>query len=174
MNIIRTVRKVVDSNKIFMVSFYTSGIGFLSDEDRETAFIEWMNGEGDLEGDGTPVLHPMGYDRHDHSNEDGSSEEYDNYLVTLRDVFETVPVKYYVNEYIMGQSYGGPEEGGWYYSTGQYKKTHLVTDDENKALKMMRKFNDNRNYRMSDGDYICCSVEDHKGCNFPAFKPRYC
>lgn len=30
---------------------------------------------------------------------------------------------YYINVYDVGQAYGGPEEGGWWYATGEFIKT---------------------------------------------------
>lgn len=42
------------------------------------------------------------------------------------DTIETKPAYHYVAIYLVDLAYGGPEEGGWYYSCGQ-----LVTDSLN-------------------------------------------
>lgn len=44
---------------------------------------------------------------------------------------------YYINVYDVGQAYGGPEEGGWWYATAEFIKTigTAATLEEARALR---------------------------------------
>ena len=39
------------------------------------------------------------------------------------------PPRLYVNCYMIDQAYGGPEEGGWYYTVGRPVESRLADDD---------------------------------------------
>jgi hypothetical protein len=53
----------------------------------------------------------------------------------------------YIVRYKVGQGYGGPEEGGWWYGTGELDKNFeplevaLTTDDDEKAYEVCRSYN---------------------------------
>lgn len=50
--------------------------------------------------------------------------------------------EYYVNGYQMTQQYGGPEEGGWWYSEYTHIDTALVTPNEAAAISWMQHLRD--------------------------------
>ncbi len=50
--------------------------------------------------------------------------------------------EYYVNGYERTERYGGPEEGGWWYSILAHMDTALVTPNEEAALSWMRHLED--------------------------------
>lgn len=90
---------------------------------------------------------------------------------------------YFVNEYLMDQAYGGPEEGGWWYSTGEYRATHHITYLFHEAHRirdelaqgMMVEFNEGRpeiSSVLSIGLHVVI-VQTHEGKSFPEHKPHY-
>ena len=112
-------------------------------------------------------------------------------LQPLRDFLElpdapavAVPtVAYYVNEYRTDRARGGPEEGGWYYDTGEYVKCHGVHLDraaaEQQAVSLAA-YLDNANEGLhspgsvlSEGDWSALYIEEHPGEDFPTERPRY-
>ena len=50
--------------------------------------------------------------------------------------------EYYVNGYEQTERYGGPEEGGWWYSVLTHRDTALVTPNEEAALSWQRHMRD--------------------------------
>jgi|TARA_R110002049_G_scaffold306997_1_gene506372 hypothetical protein len=44
-----------------------------------------------------------------------------------------VYMTFYVNIYKCGRAYGGPEEGGWFYSYGEYQWTVAKCENEDQA-----------------------------------------
>ena len=76
----------------------------------------------------------------------------------------------YVNAYVLGREYGGPEEGGWWYDTGEpVASTPLpydATDDTVDAVK--------KNLQDLLGqDDLSIYVEDHYGEYFPKVRPHF-
>ena len=87
----------------------------------------------------------------------------------------------YVNVHLVEQAYGGPEEGGWWYTFGRPVESRLA-DNEAEALKMHgeRKIywdghNEGRpelHSVISEGRYMVC-LESHFARHFPEVRPHY-
>ena len=104
----------------------------------------------------------------------------------------------YLNLYDVGQAYGGSEEGGWWYSVGEYLETvgTFATRDAAKAARAT--LEETRTaYRMGHGPHdgtspdgepddsylmaggrwgdgsVKAFVEDHPGHSFPTERPQY-
>ena len=92
-------------------------------------------------------------------------------------------VAYYVNEYRTDRAYGGPEEGGWWYDTGEFVRCLGVHLDRNAAEQQRNSLTgdlDNRRQGLhspgsvlSEGDWPDIWIEEHPGANFPTESPRY-
>lgn len=94
---------------------------------------------------------------------------------------------YYVNLYEIDRAYGGPEEGGWWYSCGIFVRSHsFVFTDRIEARDRMELLNrrtdeianDPRGARANLSSVICegrlsWCVEEHAGENFPQERPFY-
>lgn len=108
---------------------------------------------------------------------------------------------YYINVYDVGSAYGGPEEGGWWYDTGEFIKTigTAATLEEARALRnnVAEVMSRSTAYRMGHGEHdgvdangdaddsflilggvwgegsIEAHVEEHPGRNYPTERPRY-
>lgn len=110
---------------------------------------------------------------------------------------------FYVNVYRTAREYGGPEEGGWYYSTGQFLGSEggysKIEDAWAKRDRVNRsKYNGNLkgysmghgphdgadpdgngddNYLMVGGEWgaddIEIYIEEHTGRSFPTERPYY-
>jgi hypothetical protein len=84
----------------------------------------------------------------------------------------------FVNVYLTDREYGGPEEGGWWFSTGEPVESHEVSEDEADALAdTLRQKYSNEGRRpvssvLSEGEY-CVSVEDHEARPWPTEQPHY-
>lgn len=94
---------------------------------------------------------------------------------------------YYVNLYEIDQAYGGAEEGGWWFTCGEFIRSHsFMFTDRIEARTRMELLNartdivanDPRGSRAQlssvtcEGRYNWC-VEDHPGENFPQERPFY-
>ena len=51
------------------------------------------------------------------------------------------PTIYVVARYWTERAYGGPEEGGWWYTVGELEKVVLATRDEERAYAAARRLN---------------------------------
>jgi len=105
---------------------------------------------------------------------------------------------YYVNIYDVGQAYGGPEEGGWWYATGEFIETVGTAATREAAMALRDTIEERQTaYRMGlgqhdgvdangDGDdsYLMRGgrwgegtlkawVEEHPGRSFPTERPHY-
>lgn len=95
-------------------------------------------------------------------------------------VAEPEPVPYYVNVYEVGQGYGGPEEGGWWFSTGQPVNDACCTEEtleraELVAEKLRDAYPSTRNqYSVLGGEDYSVLIEDHPPRGWPDVRPRYC
>lgn len=88
----------------------------------------------------------------------------------------------YINVYLIDRVYGGPEEGGWYFTAGECVRTIPVTCPRvaNRVRpRVERVLEDWNRYRRSDigsvlseGKYVC-SVDPYPGKNFPEVRPHY-
>ena len=89
---------------------------------------------------------------------------------------------FYVNEYLLNRAYGGPEEGGWWYDTGDFVKCHGVYRMEitadiriNSLQSYLQK---ERKGQRSTSSMACTGftdiwVDDFPGQDFPNGRPHY-
>lgn len=97
--------------------------------------------------------------------------------------FEEKPVElYFVNKYIRNQQYGGREEGGWWYDTGEFVECLGVRDsfDDAKEIALLHKAQvDDENMGMPPLHSVACRgisdiiIEPHYGHDFPLRQPIY-
>lgn len=92
--------------------------------------------------------------------------------------------KYIVAVYMCDRAYGGPEEGGWWYDTGELIRVINVFRNEGKAIEFCRRMNRllrktlNKTRRdigsvLSEGQYF---AEIHDNCApkyYPEVTPHY-
>ena len=90
----------------------------------------------------------------------------------------------FVNVYLIDRAYGGPEEGGWYYTMGLFSDGEAFPDereeDVERAVEQAKSrcddWNEKRNSDigsvLSDGKYVV-RIENHPGKNYPDVKPHY-
>ena len=87
----------------------------------------------------------------------------------------------YVNCYMIDQAYGGPEEGGGWYTVGRPVESRLAENDVEAGdiLAERRAFWDGHNEGrpelysvISEGRYMVC-LESHLARHFPEVKPHY-
>ena len=89
--------------------------------------------------------------------------------------------RFYVNCYMIDQAYGGPEEGGWWYTVGRPGESRLANSEiEAKDILAERNaywvtHNEGRPeiYSvLSEGRFSVCR-ESHFARHFPEVKPHY-
>lgn len=98
---------------------------------------------------------------------------------------EGFKVKYlgpFVNVYLIDRAYGGPEEGGWWYDTGQaIRSEQYSSQEEAEEARDAEKAwcnEENRHRRsdigsvLSEGKYVVY-IEDDPGADFPTYTPHY-
>lgn len=88
----------------------------------------------------------------------------------------------FVNVFLTDKAYGGPEEGGWWYHTGQLirSKQYRTQELAEMAKRVEQDWCDEENkHRMSDissviseGRYVVY-IEDEPGADFPTHRPHY-
>jgi hypothetical protein len=88
-------------------------------------------------------------------------------------------VPYYVNTYSLSQGYGGPEEGGWWFSCGEpvedaceVWETEHAAQIAAGALREQYPRTDNQ-FSVLGGDDHVVVIEDHPPRAFPERRPRY-
>ena len=77
---------------------------------------------------------------------------------------------YHLNEYRTCQSYGGPEEGGWWFETGEFVQCHGIFASQETA-------SDSRDKVESGGEVDLRNpifVEPDPGADYPQERPYYC
>lgn len=89
---------------------------------------------------------------------------------------------WYLNEYIRNRSYGGPEEGGWWFDTGEFVKCHGKFKTRTAAYKKLKELQDYIE-KEQEGCYppgsMRCNgwpdllIEDEKGKSYPQRRPHY-
>ena len=87
----------------------------------------------------------------------------------------------YVNCYMIGQAYGGPEEGGWWYTVGRPVESRLAENDAEAGdiLAERRAFWDGHNkdrpeiYSVLSEGRFAVWRESHYARVFPDAKPYY-
>lgn len=84
----------------------------------------------------------------------------------------------FVNVYRVERCYGGPEEGGWWYDTGEpvgsvvvqgSVETHVVRTRLEREYPFTR-----ARYSVLGGEDYSVRVEDHPAVAWPAQRPHYC
>ena len=90
----------------------------------------------------------------------------------------------FVNVYDVNQQYGGPEEGGWWYSVGRFLKSRPCrtrAEAEKVAERWKRYldhiFNDPRGSRANLSSVLCegrlvVHIQDHPGEDYPNQRPH--
>jgi hypothetical protein len=72
---------------------------------------------------------------------------------------------YYVHKYEVAEQYGGPEEGGWWYTQGRPTEDSpvAVTESEELAYELARQLNHEEQNRDKEYDYhsVLSYKEDH-------------
>ena len=88
----------------------------------------------------------------------------------------------YVNVYLIDRAYGGPEEGGWWYDTGELvRSTQCDTEaaaevkraEEEAACNVENHGKPDISSVRSEGRYAV-RVESEAGADYPAARPHYC
>lgn len=89
---------------------------------------------------------------------------------------------HYVNVYLEDQAYGGPEEGGWYYSLGSpdasltgYESQRATPKRIERARRLAARENANRPsqyHSNSEGEFVV-RVERHRPRAYPEYHPHY-
>lgn len=85
--------------------------------------------------------------------------------------------KFYVNVYEVSRCYGGPEEGGWWFDTGEPVDSTLYTD-YSAALDAMEALRDSypdtgRSSSVLGGEDYRVTVERHPAASYPTERPHY-
>jgi hypothetical protein len=93
-------------------------------------------------------------------------------------------VKYlgrFVNVYLTDRAYGGPEEGGWWFDTGQFiRGVEALSDEAERVKNTLQSWCDGENAErrsdissvLSEGRYEVC-IEDEPGADYPTTRPHY-
>ena len=92
--------------------------------------------------------------------------------------------KFVVAFYEIDRAYGGPEEGGWWYDTGELVRLHALFRSEDAAIRAAARANrlldlvqrgharvDSVLY--ADGRFRACLYEWHAPAHFPDARPRF-
>ncbi len=84
----------------------------------------------------------------------------------------------YVNVYEVTRHYGGPEEGGWWYNTGEPIESHLVTDVREASVvgdKLREEHGEGHGniYSVLGGVKIQVMVQNHFARYWPEETPYY-
>ena len=91
---------------------------------------------------------------------------------------------FYVNEYLTNKVFGGPEEGGWWYDVGKFKRCHGVYVSETAAMNRQDALRDwvqekRREEGQRDIGSVLCRgytqlrIEEYPGANYPQERPGY-
>ena len=86
--------------------------------------------------------------------------------------------------YEIDRAYGGPEEGGWWYDTGELRRVLAVAASEGRACELARRAN-RLLHRLQRGErsvssaayaggrHQACVFDETAPLRFPAARPRY-
>jgi hypothetical protein len=84
----------------------------------------------------------------------------------------------YVTVYTIVRSYGGPEEGGWWYNLVipiDYKTVTNIVKAHNAVKKFKKQYPDVGDiYSTSDGEWFDIHIEKKMGEHGQTNRPRYC
>lgn len=90
---------------------------------------------------------------------------------------DTTTTTLYVNVYDVIRNYGGPEEGGWWYDSGEPIESHPVTSMEEAEALRAELENDfprtGKRYSVLGGFDYDIFIEDHPAEEWPAYRPHY-
>lgn len=101
--------------------------------------------------------------------------------LTIEDLEDVTP-KLYVNVYLWDQAYGGPEEGGWWYSTYDPEESIKCAsvEEAERILEEKRAWCEEENLTrrhpssvLSDGHYVV-ELDAWPAERRPQYTPRYC
>ena len=90
--------------------------------------------------------------------------------------------KYHVNEYHMDRAYGGPEEGGWWYTTGRFIDRLGTADTIEEARTIEDRHQsemDELNHGLPSIDSMASQgrnvilIDERPGADFPSERPYY-
>ena len=95
---------------------------------------------------------------------------------------------YLVSVYLVDRAFGGREEGGWWYDTGELARIVKTYRNEEKAYGYARRLNTKLRSRsfgpnegkreissvLSDGEYQALVHEGYAPKYFPETRPHYC
>lgn len=90
--------------------------------------------------------------------------------------------RFFVNEYLTNQGYGGPEEGGWWYPVGRFVKCHgeYPTSEEAKtAVASLQEYLEGLRAGQSPPTSVNCNgwsdirVQTKPGADYPSHRPHY-
>lgn len=93
-------------------------------------------------------------------------------------------MSYVVGVYLCDRAYGGPEEGGWWYNTGELVRTVKVFRNEDKAIEFCQRMNRLLNVTINKGRREISSVlsegrfyaeihDDYAPRFYPETRPHY-
>lgn len=103
-------------------------------------------------------------------------------FVPWRDYIAERDQVHFVNEYEINRTYGGPEEGGWWYETGRFIKEHARHTSSQHATQTRDALTDEIETRRIDRyppNHVACDgwpeirIETHPGRDFPETAPHY-
>ena len=86
--------------------------------------------------------------------------------------------------YEIDRAYGGPEEGGWWYDTGELRRVLRVVPDADRACdlaaranrlmnRLQRSRRDVGSVAYTGGRYAACVFEDTAPRAYPEVRPHY-
>ena len=82
-------------------------------------------------------------------------------------------MKKYVNAYAVTREYGGPEEGGWWYDTGDVLASELCDGKHAEVVRARLEEEFCQSYAVPRGARLSVHVEDVPAAPWPAEKPYY-
>ena len=112
----------------------------------------------------------------------GSTEAEVAWIQDLLKIESAKEGPYYVNLYDTNRQYGGPEEGGWWYDSGEFVECRGVFGSleraEQAADSMEADIAQLREGLYPPGSMLCTGwpllrVQDHAGKNYPEKRPHY-
>lgn len=89
---------------------------------------------------------------------------------------------FHLNEYLTDRAFGGGEEGGWWYDTGVFVKSHGTFPTRDAAFAArdgLDAYLAERREGLHDPSSVLCTgwpdliVEQRPGADFPRARPRY-
>ena len=91
-------------------------------------------------------------------------------------------IMYYLNEYLTNKKFGGHEEGGWWYNTGEFVRslsTHTKLEEAEYHLKDWGPYLERKRINQFPPDSLLCSgytqifIEEEPGKDYPDTPPTF-